>query len=109
MAEEALLVMTTFGSVEEARKVVRTLLDERLIVCGNLLPGVESIYRWMANVETSAEVQVILKTNQSRYWLLEARLLELHSYEVPEVIAIPVQAGSWNYLRWVNEGCSPEG
>ena|SRR5687768_8077637 len=105
MAENALLVLCTFGDVEEARRVARLLVEERLAACANLLPAVESIYRWQGAIETATEVSVMLKTNIDRYYRLEARLLELHSYEVPEIIALPITAGSLSYLRWVDESC----
>src|SRR6266481_5586556 len=103
MAEDTLVVLSTFGSAEEARKIARVLVEERLAACANVLPGVESIYRWQGAVETAAEVLVMFKTNIDRYYRLEARLRELHSYEVPEIIALPVQVGSLPYLRWVDE------
>ena len=105
MAEDTLVVLSTFGSAEEARKIARVLVEERLAACANVLPGVESIYRWQGAVETAAEVLVMFKTNIDRYYRLEARLRELHSYEVPEIIALPVQVGSLPYLRWVDESC----
>ena len=108
MAEETLLVLSTFGSVEEARRVARTLVEERLAACANLLPAVESIYRWQGAVEEATEVLVLFKTNLSRYWLMESRLRELHSYEVPEILAFRAHAGLPTYLRWVDEACLPE-
>lgn len=105
MAEDALLVMTTFSSVEDARRIGRQLVEERLAACANLLPAVESIYRWKGAIETASEVVVLLKTTNFQYYQLEARLQALHPYEVPEIIALPVQLGSWPYLRWIDESC----
>ena len=105
MAEDTLVVLSTFGDADEARRVGRTLVEERLAACANIVPAVESIYRWQGAIETSAEVMVIFKTNIDRYYRLEARLKELHSYEVPEIVAIPVRVGSLPYLRWVDESC----
>jgi periplasmic divalent cation tolerance protein len=107
MAEETLLVLSTFGSAEEARRVARTLVEERLVACANLLPGVESIYRWQGVVEEASEVLVLFKTNLDRYWQVESRLRELHSYEVPEILAFRAHAGLPAYLRWVFEACMP--
>lgn len=103
MAEDTLVVLSTFGSAEEARTVARTLVEEKLVACANLLPGVESIYRWQGAVETAAEVMVLFKTNIDRYYRLEERLKQLHSYELPEVVALPVRVGLLPYLRWVDE------
>ncbi len=108
MAEEMLLVLSTFGSAEEARRVARTLVEEHLAACANLLPPVHSIYRWKGDIEEATEVLVLLKTNLSRYWLLEARLRELHSYELPEIVAFRAHSGLPTYLRWVDDSCVPQ-
>ena len=107
MAEDALVVLSTFGTVEEARKVARTIVEEHLAACGNLIPAVESIYQWKGNVETSAETLVLFKTTTDRYWQLETRIRELHSYETPEIIAVRLHAGLPAYLRWIDESCLP--
>jgi periplasmic divalent cation tolerance protein len=103
MAEEAVVVFTTFPDQDTARRIVRTLVEERLIACGNLVPGVESIYRWKGEVETASEVFAVLKTEQARYVALESRLKELHPYEVPECIMLRVRDGLPDYLQWVTE------
>lgn len=103
MALETLVVFSTFPDAETARRIVRTLVEERLAACGNLVPQVESIYRWRGVIETSAEVFVVLKTEIGRYQQLEARLCELHPYEVPECIAFRLAEGLPNYLRWVTD------
>jgi periplasmic divalent cation tolerance protein len=103
MAEEAVVVFTTFPDQDTARRIVRTLVEERLIACGNLVPGVESIYRWKGKVESSGEVFAVLKTEQGRYGALETRLKELHPYEVPECIMLRVRDGLPAYLKWVIE------
>ena len=77
-----------------------------LAACGNLVPGVESIYRWQGAVETSAEVLVIFKTTIGRYPQLETRIKALHSYEVPEIVALRVADGLPAYLRWVESSCA---
>lgn len=105
MAEQTLIVFCTFGSAEEARKIGRLLVEEKLAACANILPGVESIYRWKDALETSAETMVLFKTNVDRYFDFEHRLLEVHSYEVPEVVAVRAEAGSLPYLRWVDDCC----
>ena len=103
MAEEALVVFATFPDVDTARRIVRILVEERLAACGNLVPGVESIYRWQGQIETSAEVLAVLKTDLGHYRALEARLLALHPYEVPESLALRVEEGSPAYLRWLTD------
>ena len=101
MAEEVLLVFSTFGNEEEARRVGRLLVEEELVACANILPGIESIYRWKGEIETGHEILMLLKTTRGSYGRLESRLKALHSYEVPEIIAVPVAAGLPAYLRWV--------
>jgi len=99
----ALVVFVTFPDLGTARGIVRTLVEEKLIACGNLVPAVESIYRWKGAVETSAEVLAVMKTESARYDAMQARLRELHPYEVPECIAVPITAGLPDYLRWLAE------
>jgi periplasmic divalent cation tolerance protein len=103
MAEEAVVVFTTFPDQETARRIVRTLVEDRLIACGNLVPGVESIYRWKGEIETSGETLAILKTEIGQYSAMEERLRSLHPYEVPECIMLRVRDGSPDYLRWITE------
>ena len=105
MAEETLVVLSTFGSAEEARRVGAQLVEERLAACVNLLPAVESIYRWKGAIESATETMAFFNTNIDRYYQLEARLKELHSYEVPEIVALRVHAGFIPYLRWVDDSC----
>jgi len=76
-------------------------VEERLVACGNVVPGVESIYRWEGKVETAAEVLVIFKTTIGRYPEMEARVKALHPYEVPEIVSLRVADGLPAYLRWV--------
>ena len=107
MAEEVLVVLTTWPDAERARAAARALVEERLAACANLVPGVESIYRWQGAVETSAEVMVVFKTTIGRYPMLENRIRELHSYEVPEIVALRVADGLPAYLRWVEASSIP--
>ncbi|MHA3770704.1 divalent-cation tolerance protein CutA [Verrucomicrobiota bacterium sgz303538] len=107
MAENVLLVLSTFGTADEARRIARTLVEERLVACANLLPPIESIYRWKGEIEVSAETLVLFKTVTDNYPQLETRLRELHPYEEPEIVAIRVDTGLPSYLRWVDESCLP--
>lgn len=98
-----LVVVCTFPDVETARRIARQLVEERLVACGNLLPGTESIYRWKGAVETASETVVLFKTTQPVYPALQERLKALHPYEVPEIVALPIVAGLPEYLGWVAE------
>jgi len=100
-AKEAAIVLVTFPSIEEARRIVNVLVEERLVACANLFPGVESVYRWKENVESSVEVAGILKTSTGCLNRLEGRLTELHSYEVPEFLVLSPDSGSEAYLNWM--------
>jgi periplasmic divalent cation tolerance protein len=98
----ARIVLTTAGSLEEARKLGRTLVEQRLAACATLAPAVESIYLWKGEIESASEVLLILKTEADQVDRLEKRLHELHSYETPEFLVLPVIAGSPAYLDWLH-------
>lgn len=100
-----MLVFSTFPDAAKAREVARMLVQEKLAACANLLPEVESIYHWKGELTASAETLVFFKTTSAAYPELEARLRASHPYEVPEIIALDITAGSPDYLRWVAEGC----
>ncbi len=100
---DALVVFTTFGSEEEAARVVRTLVEERLAACGNLLPGVRSFYPWQGEIRDQREVMAILKTRKQDWPALMSRLHELHSYETPECLAIRIASGAPRYMAWLEE------
>jgi periplasmic divalent cation tolerance protein len=106
---DALLVFTTFASEEDAARVVRTLVEERLAACGNLLPGVRSIYRWQNGVADEREVVVLLKTRKQDWTALMSRLHELHPYQTPECIAVRIAAGAPAYMAWLESALEPEG
>lgn len=105
----AVLVFATFPDMDTGKLIVRKLVEERLIACGNILPNVQSIYTWKGAVETSDEAIGILKTERDRYEALQTRLHELHPYEVPECIAVSVEAGLPEYLRWIADSVTPRG
>jgi len=104
---EMLLVFSTFATEEDAARVVRALLNERLIACGNLLPGARSLYRWRGAVADEREVLAILKTRKQDWPALLSRLHELHSFEIPECVAVRVAAGAPKYLAWLEETLAP--
>lgn len=103
MAPEVVTVLTTVGSSEDAEALVRTLLEERLIACGNLLPGATSIFRWEGRIQQEDEVVVLMKSTHDCLERLRERLLSEHPYEVPEFLVLPVADGSRAYLDWVRE------
>lgn len=105
MSEEVLLVLSTWPDAASARSAALELIDEKLTACANILPGVESIYRWQGQVETAAEVLVFMKTTAARYAALESRIKALHSYEVPEILCLRASAGLPAYLQWIADSC----
>jgi periplasmic divalent cation tolerance protein len=100
---QACIVLTTVAKPAEAEKLARTLVEERLVACATLLPAVESIYRWQGAIESSCETLLLLKTSVKRLAALETRLHELHSYQTPEFLVLPVESGSHAYLDWLLE------
>lgn len=101
MAGHALLVLSTAGSTEEAERIARALVDERLAACVNIVPGVRSIYRWRAAVHADAEVLLVIKTVREQFDALRRRVRELHSYELPELVCLEPAGGDAEYLAWV--------
>ncbi len=105
MNNEVLLVFTTFASAEEAKRLATALVAENLAACVSLVPAVESFYRWEGAVQSGAEIFGIINTTGLAYPALEIRIRELHSYEVPEIVALPVSHGLPAYLNWVRSSC----
>ena len=103
MAAEYVLVMTTLPGDADAASFGRTLVKERLAACVNLLPPMVSVYRWEGQVEQETERQLIIKTTRDRTVALWDRVRELHPYEVPEFVVIPIVDGNDAYLRWIGE------
>lgn len=101
---DKIVVLVTCGSAKEAQRIARALVERRLAACGNIIEApVNSIYRWKGRIETAKECLLIIKTSARRFTALRDAVKQLHSYNVPEVIALPVAAGSKGYLRWVAE------
>ena len=98
---DALLVFTTLPSPDKAVELARMLVEEGLAACGNVLPAVRSIYKWQGKVHDDNEVMLLLKTRAEQLERLKLRILEVHPYEVPEVLAIPVESGYREYLEWI--------
>ena len=97
------LVLTTCGSLEEARSIAHALVDRQLAACVNIAPQIESVYRWQGEVETSTEWMLVIKTTLEASDRVRQALHELHSYELPECIEIAIEEGSAPYLEWIGE------
>ena len=106
MAEQILLALSTFADAETARKISNQLVSEKFVACANILPGVESIYRWKGKLETGNETLVFFKLSEERQAAFQDKLRSLHPYEVPEIIFVPISSGLPEYLRWVAENCA---
>jgi periplasmic divalent cation tolerance protein len=98
------VVLMTAPNREEASRIVRVLLEERLIACGNIVDSVCSLFWWEGEIEEEREVLVIMKSSEGLFNRLSERVRELHSYDVPEVLALPIVDGSRSYLEWL-KGC----
>jgi periplasmic divalent cation tolerance protein len=106
---DKLVVLVTCRSVKEAERIARSVVQKRLAACGNILRSpVRSIYRWKEKIESAREVLLVIKTSRRRFPALQAAIKRLHSYEVPEIIALPIAAGSRAYLSWLAESLAPK-
>jgi periplasmic divalent cation tolerance protein len=97
------LVLTTTSSLEEAKNIAYALVERRLAACVNVIPKIESVYRWEGRVEEVEEYLLAIKTTREAFPRLREAIRELHSYEVPECIALTVDDGSLTYLKWIDE------
>ena len=95
------IVLSTAGSEEEARKIARYVVEHQLAACVNIVPQVESIYRWQGKVESNHEWLLLIKTTAERFEKVRDAIRELHSYDLPECIAVAIEDGSPEYLRWL--------
>lgn len=107
-AEAVLVCLCTCPDADSAGRVAQALVEARLAACVGLVPGVQSVYRWQGQVERAQEVQLTIKTTRARFDALQARLLELHPYRVPELIALDAVGGLPAYLRWVAGETRPD-
>ena len=98
---DKIVLLTTCSSAEEAEKIARALVEKRLAACVNVLPGVRSFYRWKDALEDASEWLLLIKSKHELFDALRAELEKIHSYEVPEILALPIVAGSANYLNWL--------
>jgi periplasmic divalent cation tolerance protein len=95
------IALCTAGSEDEARKIANHLVEQRLAACVNIIPRIESIYRWHGKVESSAEWLLLIKSSADRFPAVRDAIHDLHSYEVPECIAVRIEDGSAEYLKWL--------
>lgn len=99
---DKILVFTTCGSPQEAAQIARSLVESRLAACVAVTPGIQSVYRWRGAIEESAEWSLTIKSRRDLFAALSAELRRLHSYETPEILAIPVVEGAAEYLQWID-------
>jgi uncharacterized protein involved in tolerance to divalent cations len=97
------LVLTTTGSSEEAQRIASALVEQRLAACVNIISGVESVYRWQGKIDVTRECLLVIKTTEAAFASLRDAIQKIHSYEVPEILSIPIESGSDAYLRWIDE------
>jgi periplasmic divalent cation tolerance protein len=100
-SEEPIVVLMTAANREEAGRIAEELVSERLAACVQILPEIQSVYRWQGKVERATEVLLLAKTTCDKFQELDRRVREIHSYETPEIVALPVTAVSEPYLRWL--------
>jgi periplasmic divalent cation tolerance protein len=96
------VVLVTAGSQQEAQAIARTLVETHLAACVTLFP-IQSVYTWNGDIQSDEEWQLLIKTDLAKFSALEAQIQELHSYEVPEIVALPIVAGSMPYLNWIDK------
>ncbi|MBI5180654.1 MAG: divalent-cation tolerance protein CutA [Nitrospirae bacterium] len=100
---DAVVILVTTPSIDDARKIGNTLVEEKLIACANIIPQVESIFYWQDKVRNEKEALMIIKTQKKLIDKVIKRVKSLHSYTVPEIIALPIIKGSKDYIKWVKE------
>ena len=104
---QAVFVYTTLPDEQEAARMAAVIVADRLAACANVLPGMTSVYHWQGKIETAQEVVIIFKTRAALAPAIEARIKELHSYETPAIVVLPVQGGSAEYLAWIGAETKP--
>lgn len=101
-----IIVLTTCNSSEQASSIADTLVNKKLAACVNIVNSIESVYQWQGKIEHDKEIQLIIKSRQCLFTQLEKTIQELHDYELPEIIAVPIVAGELNYLNWIQTSTS---
>jgi len=100
--EDFIIILVTTSSEEEGRKIAQVLVEKRIAACVNIINDIESIYRWKGKISDEKEVLLLIKTRKKLYKSVEEEVRKLHSYEVPEIIALPIVSGSKDYLYWID-------
>ena len=98
-----IVAFVTVPNDEEANRIANSLVQEKLVACVNIVPGIRSCYWWQGKVQNDSEILLILKTTRSKLTALSKRVRKLHSYSVPEVIGLPIVGGNRDYLKWIGE------
>jgi periplasmic divalent cation tolerance protein len=98
---ETVVVLVTAPTAEKAAEIARALVEEKLAACGNVIPAVRSIYRWEGKVQEDSEALLVLKAPRKRLQELADRVVQLHPYELPEVVGLPIEGGSEKYIDWI--------
>ena len=98
-----ILILVTCASRKEAAKIAKRLLDEKLVACANIAEGIDSLFWWKGKVNRAKEALMIIKTSARNFGKVQKMIKGLHSYEVPEIIGLPIVAGESNYLKWIDE------
>jgi periplasmic divalent cation tolerance protein len=105
---DKIVVLVTCGSAREAKRIAQGLVGRRLAACANILQApIESVYRWKGKVESAREFLLVVKTSRKRFPALQKEVQRLHSYDVPEIIALPIVSGERRYLAWISESVRP--
>jgi periplasmic divalent cation tolerance protein len=102
---DRIVVLITAGSKEEAHKIAKLLLKEKRAACVNIVPGVDSLFRWKGKIDSARESILVVKTRASLFPEIIDLVKKAHSYEVPEIIAVPIIGGSEEYLQWLDSAC----
>jgi len=106
---DKIVVLTTCSSEKQATRLARHLVEHRLVACVNILPKARSIYRWENKIASAAEYMLLIKTRRDRFTAVRAAIEKMHTYEVPEIIAVPVVEGAEAYLSWIDRELTAPG
>ena len=106
MTDNFIIVLSTCPDRETARDIANLLLENNLCACANIVPGIESVYHWEGDIESSLEYLLLIKTRADAYTKIEKIILTHHPYELPEIIAVPISAGLAEYLSWIDNNVS---
>jgi len=105
MNTQHIVILVTAKDKKEANKIAVGLLEAKLIACANILDGVQSLFCWQGKIDSSKEVLLVLKTKKTLFKKVASKVKSLHSYQTPEIIALPITEGSKDYLDWINSSC----